>query len=391
MKFVIKKNNKEILLLIALLVSNFLTKIVVYTKVAFNYFYPSTFIKAILIILLLWFLAKNKKLYYIKHTHIYMCVLIGLCFLGIVLNQTIAIEDIFKTKLIYLLRFLFLFLFVPFFISIEAYRKERVIKTLFVFATINTFLILLGALLDINLFKSYPNSPRFGYNGLLPIQGIGAYFYMFIITIAYYRYMTLKKDKFLLILFIIGSLFLGTKAIYLYLFLLFFLHVHFYLKNIYIKIGIVISSISFITIFWDKILELSLKYISFSFVYEKYGLITYLTSTRDLLLEKAYNYIIINWNWVNYLVGGINFKEIRVEFELVDIFLFFGLMGVFTYILYITRIFFQKNNMLLNGLLLIVLMVSFLAGNLFSSITNSLFFAITFLYIGSNIKESLSK
>lgn len=391
MKLVINKLNKEVLLLIALLVGNFLTKIIVYTNVTFDYLYPSTLIKTILIALLLWFLFKNKQVYIVKKAYIYMLILIGSCLIGILFDQNLELEDIFKAKLVYLSRYLFLFLFVPFFINTKGFLKERIINTLLVFAIINTGLIFLGSLLDINLFKSYPNSLRFGYNGLLPIQGIGAYFYIFIITIVYYRYMKFKKDKLRLLLFIFGSLFLGTKAIYLYLFLLFFVHVHFYFNNTYFKIGAALSSLGLIAVFWNKILELSLKYISFSFVYEKYGLITYLTSTRDLLLEKAYNYIILNWKWINYLVGGINYKKIRVEFEPVDIFLFFGLIGVFTYTRYINCFFFKKDNMLLNGLLLIVILVSFLAGNLFSSITNSLFFAITFLYIGNYSDRPLSK
>jgi hypothetical protein len=100
-----------------------------------------------------------------------------------------------------------------------------------------------------------------------------------------------------------------------------------------------------------------------------------------MLFNDAMHYIHENWNFLNYFIGGIDFNKVRVEFEFVDIFLFFGIIGIVVYTLFFKNAFFKKNNIVYNLILSAILLISFLSGNLIVSISNTLFFCITVLYL----------
>jgi hypothetical protein len=140
----------------------------------------------------------------------------------------------------------------------------------------------------------------------------------------------------------------------------------------------------------DKIISLAINSFSFGpYIYEKHGLITFITSKRDLLFKDAIAYIQEHWNALNYAIGGIDLKIYRVEFEFVDIFLFLGIIGTLVYILVLKKVFFhKKQDWLYTAFFLTILLISSLGGNLFFSITNAFCFAVVFSYLkGINTAE----
>jgi hypothetical protein len=119
-------------------------------------------------------------------------------------------------------------------------------------------------------------------------------------------------------------------------------------------------------------------------LYTDNSLLTFLTSKRDILFNDAMSYISEHWSFANYFIRGIDFNRVRVEFEIVDIFLFFGIIGIIgiaVYALFFKNVFFKKQQIVFNLILSSILLISILLRNLIVSITNTLFFCITVLYL----------
>jgi hypothetical protein len=190
---------------------------------------------------------------------------------------------------------------------------------------------------------------------------------------------------------VIAALFLGTKGAYLFLFLLLLTDIFFRQnrkKLVYFSIGLLIL----LFYYFDKIIMINmLKLMNLSTeIYTKNnGFITALSSKRDLLFVNAVDYIEVKWKMINYIVGGTDFRTLKVEIEIVDIFLFFGLAGLILYGFFIKSYLFTNKEAILNYLLILILLIGTMSGNLISSISNTTFFAITFLYLRNNF--SLNK
>jgi hypothetical protein len=289
------------------------------------------------------------------------------------------------SKAYFFFKLLFFFLFV---IAVKDLKKEDLQKTinvLFLIAKLNILCMIIGFLFDVQFFKSYPYTDRFGYNGVISEPGISSYFYMLMGIIAYIQYIYKQGTLINLLLICVGTFFLGTKSGLLFLAILAFIHVLILLrKNVY-RISFVAALITIFVVFKDKIISLVINSFSFGpFIFEKHGLITFITSKRDLLFKDSMAYIQENWNAVNYAIGGIDLKRHRVEFEFVDIFLFLGIAGLIVYILVLKKAFFtEKRDWLYTVFFITILLISSLGGNLFFSITNSFCFAIVFLYLRS--------
>lgn len=380
-------NSKESIFIFLLLLANFTTKVLYYEYNIKLSFYPSTLIKSILLLaVILQFILLKKK----EKIHYYILALTGIFILEMLLHS--AYEGAFSigSRGYYFVKYTFLFFLFPVINALDNTKINKIVNVLLWIAKINVILIVIGFLFQIDVFKSYPYTPRYGYNGILPIQGAGSYFYMFMLSIVYYRYYVeykvlkkvSKKTYINMLIIVLGSLLVGTKAIFLFILLLFFIDVYFRLKQKVILISsLAIAGIVFF-LFCDPIVLAMLKFLNLhESLYTDNSLLTFLTSKRDILFNDAMNYISENWNFVNYFIGGIDFNIIRVEFEIVDVFLFFGIIGMIVYALFFKNVFFKKNQIVYNLILSSVLLISFLSGNLVGSITNSLFFCIVLLYL----------
>ncbi|MEW4922385.1 hypothetical protein [Algibacter sp. 2305UL17-15] len=286
----------------------------------------------------------------------------------------------------FLNRFLYIFLFIVVVQSIELKKDTfpKILNILEKILIINGFLILLGFFFDLNIFKTYPSTIRFGYNGLFAKNGEVSYYYMFLISILYYNIIEKGNRDFVKLAFvIITSLLLGKKVMLLYLAILFLFH--FLWINKHKNRNRLIASFFFIVVFYfrNNILNIIFNYSSFwDNIFKKNGLLGMITSTRSMLFERAIEHIGNEWNFINYLCGGIQYSKYKVEFEFIDVFLFFGVIGVILYILFLINYFFEKDNRNKNSLLVIILICSFFSGSLFLSVGCMIFLYITFKELG---------
>ena len=172
--------NIELCIITLLLITDLTSKIIVaYTNWDLKY-YPSTIFKAFLISLVLLFFLKIKD----KKKWRFSTVLVILFLLGLAFDPERELSYTYLYgKLYYFIKHLYLFLLVPVLRLIPKGKWESIAQFLILFGKINALFIILGWFFNIEMFKSYNHSHRFGFNGLLPIQGTGTFYYILVICI----------------------------------------------------------------------------------------------------------------------------------------------------------------------------------------------------------------
>lgn len=291
------------------------------------------------------------------------------------------------------------FLFFPIFAIVLNHTKnqKRIIKKnihfIKKFSLINMVFILLGFFLELEIFKSYPSTERFGYNGLLSSSSSASYFFISSILIFYIDYFYLKDKKtfLLLLLNIIASLFVGTKTIWFFLFLLLFIHFCFLVnkKALIIYRSLTALLLVVILLFQEKIKLFIVSLFNFGEkIYNEHGFITVITSTRDLYLKKVIAHYSQNASINNFLFGGFNVFEIRVEFEFINLFVFYGLIGSFLYIFILGKLY--KNVLISFPVISIFIAVAItvsLSGGFFYSVFSSIIIYLAFQYFHIKNKQ----
>ncbi|WP_432412259.1 hypothetical protein [Rasiella sp. SM2506] len=224
-------------------------------------------------------------------------------------------------------------------------------KVFEVFIIINSICIVLGLFLPTDWFNTYyGTAKRFGLNGTILRSGASTYIYW--IALFYYacECFVLKKKKYLPFgLVFIASLLLGTKAIFIsYIFLGFFIFIllrgH---KNKWVLISAIVVALSGF-VFFDNLLHwLVAQSPSLQKVYDERGIWSVVFSLRDQhLLEEMLPLIQEKWTWRNYLFGGGYDMHFRSQFGLLDLFYFFGIIGMAAYLFIFAKLFcsFKINN-----------------------------------------------
>ncbi len=115
-------------------------------------------------------------------------------------------------------KFLFVFLLFSFFHSMFAMSDARGKRYVFAcyewFIYINAFAPVIGLLLGLQIFESYPVGDRFGYKGFIPIANDASLFW--IVALFYGMVVYLDEKRILpLLCAIIASMLVGTKALWL--------------------------------------------------------------------------------------------------------------------------------------------------------------------------------
>lgn len=243
---------------------------------------------------------------------------------------------------------------------------------LFVFAS-----IILGFIFDIPEFRTY-GANRFGYGGVLNKSSETTYF-----IIMAFLFFEIFKQKFkfsyiYLLLCVLCALISGTKASLL--FLLFFLTYKLFSKDFKINKAQILTACASIlvigitaVVFMKSTLEKTFNI--FYRLYEREGILSALTSFRSRKFMEAVKVYSHEWSWLNYLFGGKTGYYLNVEFDFVDLFIFFGIVGTILYLwLYykiIFKFYLRKYSILIFGLLT----VAALTGQFFYNTNITLFFA----------------
>ncbi|AXO80786.1 hypothetical protein DZC78_10445 [Olleya aquimaris] len=271
------------------------------------------------------------------------------------------------------------------------------IKFFIWFMALNSVAILIGYFFSLNIFKSYFfGGTRFGFQGLLLYHSEAGYIYFIAICMAYYLYLK-NSNAFLggvLLLLFVTSFIIGTKKAS-FLSLIFFLY--FFIDNIKLlkKRGTYyfLASILIITfLFRHIIVDIFTKQFSlFVRLYSEEGFFTSFTSYRNVLLQKYFiPYINDNWGVLNYIFGGPKFANSRVELELFDLILFFGLGGIVAYVSFFKNLC-TSSTKYSNFIIFSLIFASLFSGNLLSSVNTMVIMFVSVLFVNYDREQSLQK
>lgn len=270
-----------------------------------------------------------------------------------------------------------------------ASKVFKILETLFYF---NSVFVLFGVLSDVEYFKAYPFSDRFGYMGLFNANTFTVYFYCLITVFLYYKYNNKTTKVWNLLYAIFIGLLLGKKAFLLLLGLLVIYHLW---KNVRISkiklVAIFATSLTIAIVLKDKLLQLVFNVFPFwENIYKKNGLFAFITSHRNIKLEYAYGQIIENWTLPNYIFGGMIFPTYRTEWGIIDLYITFGFIGLLVYTLWFQNLFngISKKQTVL---LVLILIIAFFVGGFFVNVNLMMFFIILTVLFSTNNTSKNSK
>jgi hypothetical protein len=296
------------------------------------------------------------------------CFLIGQFFLSLSFDEINFMQN-FNT----LFKYLFPLILYLLAIDIIAYGKYpwQLFKSYKVILTINSVLILIGLLSGIKFLETYPGIYRFGYDGLILAQNEASFIFIFAIATVYYRRFYLKINEHFFWIILIPSLVVATKAVYLFIVLLLLFHI---VKRVSLKKLIIYGVFSLALGYFlfstsiNKILINS--YDVFMYGYNRGGLLYALLSGRDIYLKSKLEPLLFeHWSLPNLFFGGQDVIAHYIEMGLIDLFLFFGIIGFSIYLYIYYKLFnllsFRKDFKIFFGLTLLIIIAT--AGHFFES------------------------
>lgn len=292
--------------------------------------------------------------------------------------------------------FKYLFLFIFFLLAIDILKFQKQINILLLvykrIIGLNAALIIFGFITNNKFLSTYNGIYRFGYDGLIFAQNEASFIFIFALTIIYYRrfYLGIKEYFFWIVL--VASLLVATKAVYLYIILLLLFHIFqkVALKNIIIFVsGLTLFGYLLFSRLINEVLENS--WAVFVYMYNKGGLWNALLSGRDAFInEKLVPLITEIWVLPNFIFGGQDIIAHYIEMGLIDLFLFFGILGCILYFFVFYKIFsfisFSIRFKIFFGICLFIIIAT--AGHFFESGIVGIHFI--FLLLISRIKPQIS-
>lgn len=195
----------------------------------------------------------------------------------------------------------------------------------------NSISVISGAILSIQWLRSYPTSDRFGYRGLIPAVNEASLFWFIAV---FYGITVYKEEKrlFPLIISLPACFLVGSKAALIFPSAILFVFIFRSRRTLIVKSVPLFALIAFILAWknYDSITQwISELSILAYFVYRAEagaGVITLLLSGRDALINNAILNI-SHWGWINWLFGGQDVETYLVEMDILDVPLFFGVVG----------------------------------------------------------------
>lgn len=328
-----------------------------------------------------------------KNIYYPLLLLISIFIVNQIINPLILQNfdfQVLRGSIYYLDRFIFIFIFILVFITTIKNTEiiNRTLKYIEFILIINAFFIIIGVVTEIDFFDSYSGSSvRFGSDGLFNKVNEVSFIYMIYITHLYLQYLKEKSKLPLLVFITFSSLLLGTKTVFLFLFLLLVFHFVYFLGKKQHWIRFVSVGLLLIVIVFFKQITSTYFYL-FTFwkdLSNQYDLITLLFSKRDLLFLKNVEYVESSWYGINYFIGGPFYTE---KFRLTqmdgpDLYLFFGLIGVLLYFYLCSKLFFEQKNKIKNSVISIVFICGLFGGALLMSVVS-----LIYLYL---VSKSLEK
>lgn len=198
----------------------------------------------------------------------------------------------------------------------------NLIQTIFF---INSFLIITGVLFEITVFESYPNSSRWGYSGVLN-RGACVVIYTVLLIETFRGHIMWIKPA----LLFLSLIFVGTKASILSLFLFVFLVV---IKSFKIRAWLLCSGVIILLIFPKTMFNILITSPFLMQVYLDHGGWGLLFSLRNELFVDFVDVVCNDYTFFDLFFGGrIHGENFRVEMLPVDLFIFYGVTGLITFL-----------------------------------------------------------
>jgi len=368
--------------LVLFFASEALTKIAQWYK--FSFYNISALVKLLFILVTFCLIIKKRKLRFLSFFGV-----MGVVFLlgQLIFNNWEFNTEVVFSNLIYFGRYIFVFFIISLFNPYQIKFSKSVFKIYEIILLFNSLLIIAGYFFKISLFQTYLY--RFGYNGLFMTPTMISYFNALGI-IYFLRKSEDDRTGYLpLILIVLSSLLTGTKAILLFiLFTAVYLVIKLKLFRERVFIGSLLLLFGIVIGFW-KVVFAFLKD-QYSVLYEVYindGLLSMLTSYRNHNFIEIYTEVIQKkWVPMNYLFGGTDFDQYRIEFDLLDVFLFFGIIGGVIYLwAYFSKvIIFNKFDNFSKVQIIGLLFIGILAGTFFNGAPLALYLIIVLNYLYFN-------
>ncbi len=343
-------------------------------------FYP----KGVFLVISLLYVIRRKQ----GHLPIMlMFFFLGLSYIGfLLLNGNEVLSDV--NGLNYIKQSFKYFAPIIFFIHYKNMNRANVLttsKNVFkCILVVSSVIVLISFLLKLEYFSTY-NLIRFGYKPPIKPHNDVTLFWMIGLIFLYKEYLV-HKTKISLYTFLIvvtSSMVLGTKAIVFFLFL-FFSFILFTMPNL--KNFAIVNKIK-----WILLLCITLAlyfyftgiYVFFKDIYIKEGIFSSLFSYRIDHFVENMKYSIDRWGWINYFIGGSVKSFPLVEMDLIDLFLYSGIIGVFLYYLIYVRVFILsiKNNEMLVFFIFSFFLIGAIAGHCYASGINSTYIAFLVVYL----------
>lgn len=377
MNKILNKNSLYIIYFYIIVLADIITKIWNNLNPA-----PSSVIKGILLVpLFLFFLKKQHKF------RIYFLILLCLFSIGCLTRS----YEFFTKQIPQFFEYYFFIVFFIFFYSVQWIKIRKALELVFYSHAI---VIFIAAIFEIKFFKTYYYSDRYGYISFFNSQNEFSYIMMAGVLFFY----TNLKDgiDFLgyskLLIFIVAGLMVGTKAFFLFIIL----------SSIYlliIKISIyrslfVLASIFFVLFIFSNPLLIFFKqnYSDLYVVYKSEGILSLISSQRSVLFwERLQDF----WNsneFLNLIIGGGKMHKV-FEMSFLDLFVFFGLIGVYGYLLIIYKEIYRKIiiSREIKVILSIIIIISFLSGYLLQNASAQIYLLLVILTVASKSKFLLEE
>jgi len=322
-----------------------------------DFFNMSRAVKGIILIpLLIGVLYKNPK-------SIFHILLLLVCFS---LGQFYLVDFVNTPAVILFFKQCFaLVIFMYFNIyKLNEVQRNRLFVVFEFLILINSLFIILGFIFSIDIFYTYKGS-RFGFNGFFVASATGS----FVNIIALFYYVVKLKTELLkdykAVVLLLAMMLIGTKSVYLTLFLTGVIYAQYYLDFAARKIAIFL----FLTILFLFMYFFFYSFGVFNEIRENHGIVSSILSFRnELFLQKTLPFIKEEWGWLNYLFGGLLNTETRSQFGFIDTFYFFGFLGGFYFLfLYYKAFFTFEISKVQLWLVVVLLLIIFLSGNFFAN------------------------
>ena len=387
-----KSPKSLVALLLIFFAGDVLVKLCVYAHFDFHNFSAITRGLFFLLSILISFVSLTK---FRKRMLLFLSVLTLLFFVGQYTFLPIGLEEHLFKNFIFHSRYLFIFSILLFYDGLDAIPiNKNVLKTFEWIIVVNTLAIFGGFILDIDMLSSYQGD-RFGFNGFFIVPSIATFFYA--ISLSYLAFNLKKNNQYKLFFMavLVACLLVGTKALLLFvaatLAHLFLIHKMYLRKKFYILLA---ASGALLILFREPLQAFFKKTFAVLLnVYQESGFITMVTSYRNINLKTdLVNMADAHWGFVNYLAGGTNFTKYRVEFDFIDVLLFFGIAGGGLYLVYYFRHIIRFSELRRFGKIQIgfLLGIGFLSGTFFNNAPVAIYTIVLVTFFSIKNKKILN-